>query len=154
MFELIIPFDRYALHAFAAAVDPATNRTVYITRLIAGRPLRSFAVESHDMDANGLPRKYANGCITSRPGSRIMIAEIRRSATARMFTLSLALIDQWVLTIGSIYITAMTASGKMKLNSAVATPPFSMMLTIIPGIRGLYSDIPSLSPSLGTLRFL
>jgi len=79
-----------------------------------------------------------------------MIAEIRRSTTAQMFTLSLALIN-WVLTIGSIYVTAIVVSGKMEPNNAVAALPFSMMLTI-PGVRALCSDVPTLSPSLGTLR--
>jgi hypothetical protein len=144
----MIPFDRYTLRAFAAAIDPTTNRSVYIARFTVARPLGTFIILSHDVDASELAPIFKNSHATSYPGSRVLNAEIKRSTIARTFTLALALIN-WLLTIGSIYITALVASGKMEPNNAVAALPFSMMLTI-PAVRAIYAEPSPLSMSLGT----
>ena len=148
--QLIIPFDRYALRAFAAAIDPATNNTVHIAQFAVASSLGSFVIFSHDVDANELPYLSDNGRVTPHIGSRVLNAEIKRSTIAQTFILSLALIN-WLLTIGTVYVTTLVASGKMEANDVVAALPISMMLAI-PEIRDLYTESPGLCTSLGTFR--
>ena len=145
----MIPFDRYALRAFAIAIDPTTNNSVYIARFVVASPLGNFVVLSHDIAATELADASDNGRVTPLIGSRVLNAEIRRSTIAQIFTLSLALVN-WMLTIGTVYVTTLIASGKMEANDAAAALPISMLLTI-PGIRALYAESPNLTASLGTL---
>ena len=145
----MVPFDRYSLRIFAAAIDPTTNHSVQISRFVVAIPLGSFIVISDDVDASKLACIPGNGPSTQYPGSRVLNAEIRRSAIAQTFMISLALIN-WLLTIGSVYITALVVSRKMEANHPVAALPFSMMLTI-PAVRAIYVEPPLLSTSLGTL---
>lgn len=137
----MIPFDRYSLRAFAAAIDPATNLSVYIARFVIATPLGSFEILSRDTDTSE-PTPYLV--------LRSLSAVIKRSTISQMFTLSLALFN-WLLTIGMIYTTALVIFGKIEASSTVAFMPFSMMLTI-PAVRGLYVDLPSLAASFGTPR--
>ena len=146
--QLMIPFDRYSLRIFAAAIDPATNRSVHIVQFAVASPLGSFVILSHDVDASQPTYIPGNGPFTPHPGSHMLNAEIRRSAIAQTFMISLALIN-WLLTIGSVYITVLVMSGKMEADHPVAALPFSMMLTI-PAVRAIYAEPPSLSTSLGT----
>ena len=136
----MIPFDRYSLRSFAAAVDPTTNLSVYIAWFVVTTPLGSFEIVSCDTGTSE-PTPYLV--------LRSLSAVIKRSTISRMFTLSLALFN-WSLTIGMIYTTALVIFGKIEASSAVAFMPFSMMLTI-PAVRGLYADPPSLAASFGTL---
>ena len=144
----MIPFDRYALRAFAIAIDPATNNSVYIARFVVASPLGNFVVLSHDIAASEVAGVSYNG-VTPHTGSRVLNVEIRRSTIVQIFTLSLALVN-WMLTIGTVYVTTLIASGKMEANDAAAALPISMLLTI-PGIRALYAESPNLTASLGTL---
>lgn len=146
--QLMVPFDRYSLRIFAAAIDPTTNNSVHISRFVVAIPLGSFIVISDDVDASKLAYIPGNGSSTQYPGSRVLNAEIRRSAIAQTFMISLALIN-WLLTIGSVYITALVVSRKVEANHPVAALPFSMMLTI-PAVRAIYVEPPPLSTSLGT----
>ena len=139
--QLVIPFDSYSLRAFAAAIDPTTNLSVYIAGFVVTTPLGSFEILSRDMDTSD-PTPYLV--------LRSLSAVIKRSTISRMFTISLALFN-WLLTIGMIYITTLVIFGKIEASSAVAFMPFSMMLTI-PAVRGLYADPPSLAASFGMLR--
>ena len=145
--QLVIPFDRYTLRAFAIAIDPATNNSVYIARFMVASPLGNFVVVSHDIAASELANASDNGRVTPHTESRVLSAEIRRSTIAQIFTLSLALVN-WMLTIGTVYVTTLIASGKMEANDAAAALPISMLLTI-PGIRALYTESPNLVASLG-----
>ena len=147
----MIPFDRYSLRVFAAAIDPATNRSVHIAQFVVASPLGSFVILSHDVDASELIYIPGNGPFTPYHGSRMLNAEIRRSAIAQTFMISLALIN-WLLTIGSVYITVLVMSGKMEADHPVAALPFSMMLTI-PAVRAIYAEPPPLSTSLGNFYF-
>ena len=139
--QLVIPFDCYSLRAFVAAIDPATNLSVYIARFVVTVPLGSFEILSHDMDTDE-PTPYLE--------LRSLSAMIKRSTISRMITLSLVIFN-WFLTIGMIHITTLVIFGKIEASSAVALMPFSMMLTI-PAVRGLYADPPSLVASFGALR--
>ena len=148
--QLVVPFDRYTLHAFAAAIDPATNHSVDIAQFAVAGSLGSFVMLSYDADASELPYISDNGQVAPLAGTRVLNAEIKRSTIARTFMLSLALAN-WLLTIGTVYVTTLVASGKMEANDAVAALPISMMLAI-PEIRDLYAESPGLPTSLGTLR--
>lgn len=139
--QLVIPFDRYSFSAFAIAIDPATNLSVYITQFVVAAPLGSFEILSRDTDASE-PTQYLV--------FRSLSAVIKRSMISRISTLSLALFN-WFLTIGMIYVTALVMFGKIEASNAVAFMPFSMMLTV-PAVRGLYVDTPSFTTSFGTLR--
>jgi len=146
--QLMIPFDRYTLRAFAAAIDPATNRSVYIAQFAVARSLGSFIILSQSVRTRELPYVYEDGHVSLRTGARVLNAEIKRSLIAQAFVLSLALVN-WSLTIGTVYITALIASGKMETNGAVVALPISVMFAVL-GIRGLYTGPPMLSTSLGT----
>jgi hypothetical protein len=139
--QLVIPFDRYSLHAFVAAIDPTTNLSVDIAQFVVTAPLGGFEIVSPEMDTSKS---------TPYLVLRSLSAVIKRSKISQMFTLSLALFN-WFLTIGMIYATILVIFGKIEANSTVAFMPFSMMLTI-PVVRGLYADSPSLGASFGTLR--
>lgn len=146
--QLMIPFGRYALHAFVAAIDPATNLSVYIAQFTVARSLGSFIVLSHGARTKELQYVSEDGRATSHTAARVLNAEIKRSLIAEAFVLSLALIN-WLLTIETVYITALIASGKMEANRAVVALPISMMFAV-PGIRALYARPPTLSTSFGT----
>lgn len=148
--QLIIPFDRYTLHAFSAAIDPATNDSVYIAQFEVASSLGSFVILSRDVDASERPYLSDNGRVTPHTGSRVLNAEIKRSTIAQTFILSLALVN-WLLTIGTVYVTTLVASGKMEANDVIAALPISMMLAI-PEIRDLYTESPGLCTSLGTFH--
>jgi len=147
--QLVIPFDSYTLRTLATAIDPTTNRSVRIARFTVASPVGSFVVLSHDTDAS---KSVLNekGSLVSHVGSRVLNIEIRRSKISRVFTLSLTVLN-WLLVIGSIYITALVSSGKMEASNGLALLPFSMLVTI-PAVRSLYAEPPPLSTSFGALR--
>ena len=148
--QLVIPFDRYTLRAFAAAIDPATNLSVYISRFVIATPLGTFEILSHDMDTSEPTYNPGNASITPYFVLRVLSAEIKRSTISRTFTISLALFN-CLLTIGMVYVTVLVVLGEIEANNAVAFMPFSMMLTV-PAVRALYAEPPSFAASLGRLR--
>jgi len=71
---------------------------------------------------------------------------------AKTFAICLFLVN-WVLTVGSVYVTALVASKMLEVNSVVAALPFSASLTI-PTVRSLYVDSPPFGASIGQYCFL
>ena len=61
--------------------------------------------------------------------SRMLLAEITRSTIVKMFVVCLSLVN-WMLTVGSVCITALVASRTLDTNSVAAAFPFSAPLTI------------------------
>ena len=140
--QLVVPFDSYTFRTSATAVDPTTNRSLNIVQFTVTSPVGSFVVLSRDADAN--ESAY------NPEGSRVLNIEIKRSKISRTFILSLALLN-WLLVIGSVYITALVTSGDMVASNGLALLPFSMLVTI-PTVRALYVEPPTLSASIGMPR--
>ena len=146
--RLMAPFDHYAFHAIAFAIDPTTNRSVRVATFAVTDTLGDFVVRSHDAAATS---KFAydsgDGPATMEIESRVLQAKIKRSAIAKAFTSCLFFVN-WSLTVGSVYITVLVALGRLRANSMIAGLPFSALLTI-PAIRSLYSASPPLGISIG-----
>ena len=102
-----------------------------------------FVVRSHDMAATSeLTYDSGNGLVTTEVESRVLRGEIMQSAIAKAFAICLVLVN-WMLTVGSVYITALIASRMLDVSSVVAALPFSAPLTI-PMVRSLYvGSLPS-----------
>ena len=145
---LMIRFQCYSFNAFVFAIDPTTNNSVHITTFDVLDTLGGFVVRSHDVaDTNEFTYDPGNGLVTMEVESRLLRGEITRSTIAKAFAVCLFLVN-WMLTVGSVYITALVASGMLEANSMVAAFPFSAPLTI-PTIRSLYIDYPPLGTSIG-----
>ena len=139
------PFDRYAFHAFAFAIDPTTNYSVQIAMFAVADGLGDFVVRSHDTTATS---KFAyDGLVTVEVESRALRAEIKRSAIAKASTICLFFVN-WSLAVGSVYTTVLVALRRLGTNNMVAGLPFSALLAI-PVIRSLYSTSPPLGISIG-----
>jgi len=146
--NLMDPFQRYSFNTFVFAIDTLTNHTVDIVMFGILDTLGDFVIRSHDApDTSEFTYDSGNGLVTTEVGSRILRAEITRSAIAKAFAICLFLVN-WMLTVGSVYITALVASKMLDANSVVAALPFSAPLTI-PTIRFLYTNSPLLGTSIG-----
>ena len=146
--DLMVPFKRYDFHAFTFAVDPTTNNSVHIAVFGVFDTLADFVI--HSRDAAGTSKFTYNsgdGLVTREVESRGLRAEIERSAIAKVFAVCLFLVN-WALTIGSVYTTALVASGKLEVNSMVTGLPFSALLAI-PTVRSLCSGSPPLGVFIG-----
>jgi len=151
--NLMDPFQCYSFNAFIFAIDPAMNSTIHITMFSVLDSLGDFVVHSHDApDTREFVHDSGNGLVTMEVESRILQGEIAWSAIAKAFAVCLFLVN-WMLTVGSVYITALVASRMLDANSVVAALPFSAPLTI-PAIRFLYTNSPLLGTSIGQPRFL
>jgi len=144
----MVPFHHYSFNAFAFAVDPTTNHSIHVAVFSVLDALGDFIVRSHDTaDTNEFTYDSGNGLATTEVESRVLRAEITRSAIAKAFTICLFLVN-WTLTVGSVYITALVASRMLEADSVVATLPFSASLTI-PMVRSLYVDSQPSGTSIG-----
>ena len=107
-----------------------------------------FVVRSHDTAATSeLTYDSGIGQVTTEVESRVLRGEIKQSAVAKSFAICLVLVN-WMLTVGSVYVTALVTSGMLDANSVVAALPFSAPLTI-PVVRSLYTNSPPLGTSVG-----
>ena len=141
--HLIDPFQRYAFDAFVFAIDPTTNHSVHIPAFNVFDTVGDFVIQSHDTAAR---RQFSydsgNGQVTTEVESRVLRGEITQSAIAKAFAICLVLVN-WMLTVGSVYITALITSRMLDASSVVAALPFSAPLTI-PMVRSLYvGSLPS-----------
>ena len=150
--QLTAPFDRYSFRAFVFAIDPATNRSVSVVSFAVVDALGDFIVRSHGATVTSkFTYDSGDGPATVEVESRVLQAEIKRSAIVKAFTVCLFFVN-WSLTVGSVYITVLVALGKLRVNSMVAGLPFSALLTV-PAIRSLYSTSPPLGISIGAYRY-
>ena len=144
----MVPFERYTFHAFAFAIDPTTNSSVHIAMFSVLDTLADFVIRSHDAtDVSKFTYDSGDGLVTTEVESRVLRAEIERSAIAKAFAVCLFLIN-WALTIGSVYATALVASGRLEVTSMVTGLPFSALLAI-PTVRSLCSGLPPLGVYIG-----
>jgi len=146
--DLIVLFQPYGFNTFAFAIDPTTNHSVHIAMLGVLDTMGDFVIRSHDAaHTNQFTYDSGNGSVTAEVESRVLQVEITQSAIAKAFAICLFLVN-WVLTVGSVYITALVALRMLETNNVVAALPFSAPLTI-PTIRSLYISSPPLGTSLG-----
>jgi len=146
--SFMVPFRHYSFNSFAFAIDPTTNNSIPIVMLSVLDALGGFIIRSHDAaDMIEFTYDSGNGLVTTEVESRVLRAEITRSAIAKTFTVCLFLVN-WTLTVGSVYITALVASRILEANSMVATLPFSASLTI-PMVQSLCVDSQPSGISIG-----
>ena len=146
--DLMIPFEHYDFHAFAFAIDPTTNSSAHIAVFGVFSTLADFVIRSHDAaDTNKFTYDSGDGPVNMEVESRVLRAEIKRSAIAKALAVCLFLVN-WALTIGSVYTTALVASGKLEVTSMVTGLPFSALLAI-PTVRSLCSGSPPLGVFIG-----
>ena len=113
--------------------------------------LGDFVIHSHDApDTSEFTYDSGNGLVTTEVESRVLRVEITQSAIAKAIAVCLFLVN-WMLTVGSVYITALVVSGMLDAKSVVAALPFSAPLTI-PMVRSLYIDSPPFGISIGQSR--
>ena len=141
--HLIDPFQRYGFDAFVFAIDPTTNHSVHIPMFNVFGAVGDFEIRSRGTAATGeLTYDSGIGLVTTQVESRVLRVEITQSAIAKAFVICLFLVN-WMLTVGSVYITALIASRMLDASSVVAALPFSAPLTI-PMVRSLYAgSLPS-----------
>ena len=146
--DLMVPFERYNFHAFAFAIDPTTNSSVRIAMFGVLDTLADFVIRSRDAaDTRKFTFDAGAGPVTAKVESRVLRAEIERSAIAKAFAVCLFLIN-WALTIGSVYATVLVASGRLEVTSMVTGLPLSALLAI-PTVRSLCSSSPPLGVFIG-----
>ena len=144
----MVPFQRYSSNAFVFTIDPTTNHSIRIAMFSVLDVLGNFAIRSRDAeDTNEFTYDSGGGLVIREVESRVLRVEITQSAIAKAFAICLFLVS-WMLTVGSVYTTALVASRMLDANSVVAALPFSTPLTI-PMVRSLYIDSPPLGTSIG-----
>ena len=149
--DLMVPFEHYSFHASAFAIDPVTNNSVKIVMFGIADVLGDFFIRSYDAaDTTKFTHESEDGSVTTEVESRVLRAEIERSAIAKVFVISLFL-GNWAATVSSVYTTALVVVGKLEANSMIAALPFSA-LVVIPTIRSLYTSSPPLGFSIGKPR--
>ena len=149
--DLMVPFERYGFHASAFAIDPLTNQSVQLAMFgIADTP-SDYIIRSYDtVGTTKFTYESGDGPVTTEVESRMLRAEIERSAIAKAFMICL-FSGNWAATVGSVYTTALVVFGKLEANSMIATLPFST-LVVIPTIRSLYTSSSPLGFSVGKPR--
>jgi len=151
--DLMVPFERYGFHASAFAIDPLTNQSVQLAMFGIADALNDYIIRSYDVaGTTKFTHESEDGLVTTEVESRVLRAEIERSAIAKAFVISLFL-GNWAATVGSVYTTALVVFGKLEANSMIAALPFSA-LVVIPTIRSLYISSPLLGFSVGKPRLL
>ena len=144
--QLMVSPDQYFFHTFAFAVDPTTNYSVPIAKLVVAGTTKDFAIRSHDTAAmNTLAYDPEKEPVSVE--SRVLRVEIEPSVIALANAIGLFAIN-WLATIGSIYVTVLVTSGKLKKDSVIATGPFGALLTL-PTVRSFYIDLPLLVSPVG-----
>jgi len=146
--DLMVPFGRYGFHASAFAIDPLTNRSVQLAMFGVADTLNDYIIRSYDVaGTTKFTYESEDGLVTTEVKSRVLRAEIERSAIAKAFVIYLFL-GNWVATVSSVYTTALVVFGKLEANSMIAALPFST-LVVIPTIRSLYVSPSPLGFSVG-----
>ena len=146
--DLVVPFEHYGFHASAFAIDPLTNNSVEIAMFGIFDTLSDYIIHSHDAaGTTNFTYESEDGLVTAEVDSRVLRAEIERSAIAKAFVICLFL-GNWAVTVGSVYTTALVTFGRLEANSVVAALPFSALLAI-PTVRSLYISSPPLGFSVG-----
>jgi len=149
--DLMVPFERYGFHASAFAIDPLTNNSVQLAMFGVTGTLNDYIIRSYDTaGATGFTYESGDGLVTTEVESRVLRAEIKRSAIAKAFVICLFL-GNWAATVSSVYTTALVVFGKLEANNMIAALPFST-LVVIPTIRSLYISSPPLGFSVGKPR--
>ena len=146
--DLMIPFEHHSFRASAFAIDPLTNNSVKIAMFGIADTVGDYIVRSYDTaDRTEFTYESEDGLVTTEVESRVLLAEIERSAIAKVFVICLFL-GNWAATVSSVYTTALVVVGRLKANSMIAALPFSA-LVVIPTIRSLYTTSPPLGFSVG-----
>jgi len=146
--RLRVPFDHYDFSAFAFAVSPATNHSIDITMFAIADTLGDFVLRSQDTPStNKFTYDSGDGSVTAQVESRLLQVAIEHSAIAKVFAICSSLVI-WSLVVGTVYITALVASGKLEATSVVAPLPLGAPLIIIT-IRSLYVGPPLFGASIG-----
>ena len=146
--QLMVPFERYGFHTSAFAIDPITNGSVQIAMLGILHTLGNFFVRSYDAaDTSTFTYESGDGLVTVGVESRVLRAEIERSGIAKAFAICL-FIGNWVMTVSSVYTTALVVFDKLEADSMIAALPFSALMAI-PTIHSLYVSSPLLDFSVG-----
>jgi len=146
--DLMVLFQHYAFNAFVFAIDPTTNHSVHIAMFGVLDTIGDFVIRSHDAAyASQFTYDSGNGLVTTEVESRLLRGKITQSVIAKAFAVCSFLVN-WMLTVGSVYITALVAFRMLEANSVVAALPFSASLAI-PTIRSLYISSPPLGTSIG-----
>jgi len=149
--DLMVPFERYGFHASAFAIDPLTNQSVQLAMFGIADALSDYIVRSYDtVGTTKFTYESGDRLVTTEVESRVLRAEIERSAIAKAFVICLFL-GNWAATVGSVYTTALVVFGKLEANSMIAALPFSA-LVVIPTIRSLYISSSPLGFSVGKPR--
>jgi len=149
--DLVVPFEHYNFHASAFAIDPLTNNSVQIAMVGIIDTLGDYIIRSYDAtDTAKFTYESGDGLVTTEVESRVLRAEIERSAIAKAFLICL-FIGNWAATVSSVYTTALVVFGKLEATSMIAALPFSALLAI-PAIRSLYISSPPLGFSVGKPR--
>jgi len=148
------PFDVCSSSALIFVIDKATNESIPIVTLIAGR-----APENFDMSFTEAPETTSNhtydsdtGPTTISVGSRVVHMEARRSRFTRALTMCLFLVN-WALTTCSIYITVLVVFKRVEKHEGTLFLPVTIILTI-PTLRELYPSSLPFGIFLGKSRTL
>jgi len=113
--------------------------------------LGDYVIRSYDTeDTTKFTYESEDGFVTTEVESRVLRAEIERSAIAKAFLICL-FIGNWAVTVSSVYTTALVVFGKLEAGSMIAALSFSALLAI-PTIRSLYISSPPLGFSVGKPR--
>jgi len=130
----------YAFHAFAFAVNPATNVSVDIARFAITNPSDSFTTSSRSTNVTkGFVYDTDSGPTTVEIVAHALDVEISHSRLTQGISLCM-FATNWILTITSAYIT-FSAVTKGRVGFAVVILHGSMVFAIL-GIRGLYASSP------------
>jgi len=149
--DLMVPFERYGFHASAFVIDPLTNKSIQLAMFGVADTLNNYIIRSYDTaGTTKFTYESEDGPATTEVESRVLRAEIERSAIAKAFVICLFL-GNWVATVSSVYTTALVVFGKLEANSMIAALPFST-LVVIPTIRSLYISSSPLGFSVGKPR--
>jgi len=149
--DLVVPFKHYGFNTSVFAIDPLTNGSIQIAMFGILDTLGDYVIRSYDVaDTTKFTYESEDGLVTTEVESRVLRAEIERSAIAKAFMICL-FIGNWAVTVSSVYTTALVVSGKLEATSVIAALPFSALLTI-PTIRSLYIGSPPLGFSVGKPR--
>ena len=120
----MVPFEHCSFHASAFVIDPIANDSISTAKLDVLGTFDNLIVRSHEItDMNSFTYEFGDELVLLEAGSRVLWAEIKRSVIAKAFTTCLSL-GSWAITIGSVYTTVLVASGRLEVNSIVATFPF------------------------------
>jgi len=147
------PFDVCSSSALIFAIDKATNKSIPIVTLIAGRAPENFDMSFFEEETT---RNYTydsdTGPTTINVHSKVVRMEARRSRFTRALTMCLFLVN-WALTTCSIYLTVLVVFRRVEKNEGTLFLPVTIILTI-PTLRDLYPSSLPFGIFLGKSRTL